>query len=216
VLEAVESQHVGLVDVLRHDPQTNQLLTTLDEKMLYHTYEKEPSRHTSRVVTAASLLSRTEGLNEQDLVWTTTAALLHDIGYPLGGESHEERGAEMAGPILTRVGVDNKSIQIIQDAIRSTKGKMIDGAYITNPQTIIQKILCDADMSLVGDPFDVYLSVSDLLRQELGVQDQKAWLEGQVKYLTGVRWHTQSAYESWEEKRISHLAEVKRILSSDK
>ncbi|HYO93926.1 MAG TPA: HD domain-containing protein, partial [Polyangiaceae bacterium] len=45
------------------------------------------------------------------------AALLHDIGKDIGGRSHDERGREMAGAILSRLGVAEADVREVQHLV---------------------------------------------------------------------------------------------------
>jgi [protein-PII] uridylyltransferase len=45
------------------------------------------------------------------------AALLHDIGKDIGGRSHDERGKEMAGVILSRLGVAEADVHEVQHLV---------------------------------------------------------------------------------------------------
>jgi [protein-PII] uridylyltransferase len=45
------------------------------------------------------------------------AALLHDVGKDIGGRAHDERGARMAGDILTRLGVPENDVREVQHLV---------------------------------------------------------------------------------------------------
>jgi [protein-PII] uridylyltransferase len=45
------------------------------------------------------------------------AALLHDVGKDIGGKAHDERGAQMAGTILTRLGVNENDVREVQHLV---------------------------------------------------------------------------------------------------
>jgi len=210
-----QSEHYSLssFETLKRDPQTKELLTNLDEKMLYHNYEKEPSKHTLRVISATSMLSQLEGIHTTEKSNLRIAALYHDVAYPAGVKDHEERGADICGEILDRLQFENDQVQEIQNLIRSTKGEFISGTFITRPESLGQKIICDSDMSLVGEPSEEFLRVGDSLRQELGINNNQDWLKSQMEFLSGLKWHTKSAHKLWEEKRVGHIAYIAKLLN---
>lgn len=99
--------------------------------------------HVTRVCNICLHLAKGENVNLEVL---QAAALLHDIGGlkeindPSGKTDHAVVGAEIAGPILKKVGFSEKEIEHIQGCIRSHRYKTEN-----KPQTKEAQILFDAD-----------------------------------------------------------------------
>ncbi len=205
------------VEVLQKDKETSNLLNLLNEKQLYHNYDKAPSQHVIRVINAVSILSKLESISNDATELLRIAALYHDVGYPNGSINHEERSAEIAGTTLKRFDLNPQSIATVKNSILATQGTFKDGTIVTSPQTLEQKILCDADMSIVGEDPDVFLEVNDLLRQEIGdevgASDKNIWNNRQILFYERLRWHTHSASVLWEEQKQINIQAIKKLIS---
>jgi uncharacterized protein len=98
--------------------------------------------HSERVFHNAMILGRHMGARLDILA---PAALLHDIGRSLESKScgrlcHAEKGAEIARPILEKLGYSSPDIEAICHCIRAHRFR---GA--TRPQSLEAEILFDAD-----------------------------------------------------------------------
>jgi uncharacterized protein len=98
--------------------------------------------HTQRVSRLCERIGPIEGA---DMVVLRSAAWLHDIGRMAQDESagrlcHAERGAEMARPLVLRLGVETARCENILHCIRSHRFR---GGQV--PQTVEARVLFDAD-----------------------------------------------------------------------
>jgi uncharacterized protein len=98
--------------------------------------------HTLRVLRVAEHLAREEGA---DIETVQIATLLHDIGRLKEDQSngqldHAQIGAEMAGEILTKTGIDG---QIIKNILHCIQTHRFRGS--NRPETLEAKVLYDAD-----------------------------------------------------------------------
>lgn len=110
-----------------------------DDRFVYHNYA-----HTCDVAAAAERIANHYPLNEEDRFSVLTAAWFHDIGYNADDISnHEERGALMAIDYLRGLQVNDNIIERVKNCILSTKMPQ-------SPQTLIEKIICDADLFHLG------------------------------------------------------------------
>jgi uncharacterized protein len=77
-----------------------------------------------------------------DLFVLSLAALLHDIDVKRGRTNHHLRSAQVAGKILQKFGVDQKTIAKVQIAIRAHSYR---GSQTNPASTLEAKIISDAD-----------------------------------------------------------------------
>jgi uncharacterized protein len=140
------------------------------------------------VLPAAERLARMEGVQGDDLLYLLTAACFHDVGYIDRPDDHEARSAEIAAQILPRFGYSTPQIALIRTLILATK-------LPNNPQTLLEKIIADADMDSLGR--DDFLSAGLHLRHELeGLGSRSAdseWYQLQLDFLQQHTYYTEAA-----------------------
>jgi predicted metal-dependent HD superfamily phosphohydrolase len=125
--------------------ETKQYVTSffhslVNDKLVYHN-----QAHTENVVNAAIDIANHYQLSDQDYFIVVVAAWFHDIGYYTDPAHHEERGAEEAAAFLTRKGVEEPVILTIKACIYATR-------LPQSPQTLLEKIVADADLYHLGTP----------------------------------------------------------------
>ena len=102
--------------------------------------------HMNRVRKYAKYIAEKEGA---DVFIVESAALLHDIAkikYGSKTKNHAKKGAEMAGKILAKLGLDKETVEKVCGCIK-THSRRERG----RPKTIEQKVLYDADgLELIG------------------------------------------------------------------
>lgn len=140
------------------------------------------------VLPAAERLARMEGVQGDDLLCLLTAVCFHDVGYIDRPDDHEARSAEIAAQILPRFGYSPPQIALIRTLILATK-------LPNNPQTLLEKIIADADMDSLGR--EDFLSAGLHLRHELeGLGNQSAdteWYQLQLEFLQQHTYYTEAA-----------------------
>ncbi|MEX6689403.1 DUF5706 domain-containing protein [Danxiaibacter flavus] len=137
--------------------QAKQFATTFftehpDEKLVYHNMQ-----HTERVVTAAKEIANHYQLSDEDFFIVVAAAWFHDAGYYIQPGDHEAAGAQLAADFLQKTSVDEGTIQKVKKCILATKMPQ-------RPETLLEKIVCDADLFHLGT--EDFGKVNKLLRKE--------------------------------------------------
>lgn len=149
------------------------LIKELSKKLFYH-----GSHHTMDVVKSISLLAKEEDVTGEDLYLLLTAGYFHDAGFLYKYESNEKIGVKIARQVLPDLEYTSGQIEIIAGIIMATSNKI-------EPETILQKIMCDADHDYFGR--QDYTKVAVSLRKELGefetVFTDLEWLKMQINYL---------------------------------
>lgn len=141
--------------------------------------------HTKDVYRAARRIAAGEKLDDHQTRLVLTAAMLHDMGFVLGIEDHEERSCQLAGEILPKYHYMPEEIAEVQRIIMVTK-------LPQNPKDMLEKVMCDADLDYLGR--DDYFSISDRLLKEWNQQGrnirQEEWYDIQVGFLSIHRYFT--------------------------
>jgi predicted metal-dependent HD superfamily phosphohydrolase len=135
--------------------QAHQLAYFRLHKNRYYVYHDLD--HTQGVVKAAMQIANHYQLNEKDFFIVTTAAWFHDAGYFEDDLHHEKRGAEIAAAYLSKLGIDEDTIQKIQQCIIAT-------TLPQSPKTKLEEIVCDSDLFHLGT--DDFRERNKLMRKE--------------------------------------------------
>ena len=133
-----------------------------------------------------------------------TGALIHDIGFLYTYRDHEEKGAEIACQFLPQYGYSTNEIEVISGLVIATKVPQ-------KPQTVLEQILCDADLDYLGRAD--FEPISETLFQELQnmnlVHERLLWDNIQIKFLEGHFYHTDFAKKYRQPNKAARLAEIK-------
>jgi len=112
---------------------------SLPENLSYHGLH-----HTRDVLAALDIYLVEENItNERDQTLLKTGALLHDCGFTIAYQNHEENGVKIARATLGDFGYANEEIEIISNMILATKVPQL-------PKTHLEQILCDCDLDYLG------------------------------------------------------------------
>ncbi len=177
------------------------LQSRLSPSLYYHDFH-----HTMDVLNASVELAKEENVNnDNELTLLKTAALFHDTGYVNTRQNHEEASCAIAKEALPRFGYTEDQINIICKMIMFTK-------LPSNPQTPLEKILCDADLDYLGR--DDFEKTGRKLFRELNdagkIKNEQEWNEVQIKFLESHHYLTRSAIEKRTKKKEQHLAKLKK------
>ncbi|MEZ4792548.1 MAG: DUF5706 domain-containing protein [Gelidibacter sp.] len=170
----------------------------LPNDFIYHNYT-----HTKRVLKSANEILENSDVSAEDKETVQLAALLHDTGYTLKRENHEEESVKIATQFLKGHNVNQKKIDAVNQCIMATKFK-------DSPHSELEKIIRDADASHFGK--DYFNEASEFLRKELELQGVKTytaseWLNENIKVLTTKhQYYTDYALKHWQQQKEDNLA----------
>lgn len=155
----------------------------LSDKLSYHGLH-----HTLDVYDVCNKYIRRLKLSKEDANLLRVSALVHDVGIIWSYFGHEEESVRFSEEYLPKYGFTTADLKVIKGLILCTK---IPQA----PKTLLEKIICDADLDYLGRN-DVY-TISKTLYDEFMayniVQDEESWDRLQVKFLTQHHYHTDFA-----------------------
>ncbi|WP_221392293.1 HD domain-containing protein [Dyadobacter sp. NIV53] len=163
--------------------------------------------HSVDVTSAALKLAQQERIvDPESLTLLKTAALYHDSGFMDTYKNHEEAGCDIVKNKLPGFGYTSEQIVAICNLIMATK-------LPQNPQTHLEKILCDADLDYLGR--DDYEPIANTLFTELSarnlISDADSWNDMQVKFLGSHLYWTESARKNRDDLKHKHLRNLMSV-----
>ena len=187
----------------------------LSKKLVYHNY-----RHTFETVNEARDLGELQHLPADELQDLLLAAWFHDTGYVNTYEDHEAESIRFAREWLEQQKHPQERIERVVTCIAATKHEV-------QPETLLQELLVDADMSNIGK--DTFFSTAELLRVEWEIFRDKSfsdreWAQFQMDFLLSTTFHTYQAQRKYagqlginiQEQRSRLGKEVKKRKKEDK
>ncbi len=171
------------------------------EEHVFHSLE-----HISNVADAVLGIAEGYDLTAKECEILQLAAWFHDVGYGEGHKGHEERSSRIARDFLEKENYDEISIQRVEQAILSTKRS-------SAPTTLIDQILCDADVSHLGSL--LYWDQCGRLRQELAVtqgiiMSEKEWFDFELHFMQQHEYYTEVARNQFEDLKQKHIRQLRK------
>jgi class 3 adenylate cyclase len=177
----------------------------LPKYLHYHNF-----KHTIDVVNQAELIGYGEGVDDEGILLLKTAALFHDSGQIVGNENHEYYSTQIAREYLSKWGYSEEQSSKICSLIMATK-------LPPNPATLLEKIMCDADLDYLGRTD--FIPVSNTLYDELIAQGKNIsildWNRNQVKFLTGHQYFTETALRLRKVGKEYQIERLKKLIAED-
>ena len=175
-------------------------LAGLSPKLTYHSHF-----HTEMVVKECRTLAPAAELSEDDTENLLLAAWFHDTGYLDVYDGHEYRSMERAAAWLGQQGVSAARITLIEGLIKATHRDEV-------PETELQKLLVDADMSNLARKD--YRSRAELLRTEWELvlnnsYSTQEWAELQLNFMLAHKYLSEAGKERYR-KDLKKNAEDQR------
>ncbi|RKR15138.1 putative metal-dependent HD superfamily phosphohydrolase [Maribacter vaceletii] len=197
----------GIIEKTQHFVE-ELLSNKLDTNYLYHNL-----RHTQRVVKSTKELLDSSDLSETEKEVLILASWLHDTGYTLGKDNHEENSCKIARDFLNTQNYNTELLEKVSQCIMATQRLAV-------PKTLQEKILRDADASHFAQ--SSYLETSEFLREELRLLNiatytYREWLNLNIKMFRNEhRYYTDYAIENWQPKKDKNLKKLIKEKKQDK
>lgn len=196
----IRLQHIRFGDL--EDYILSKLDEELQETLYYHN-----SAHTIDVLTQVEIIGRGEKVSDEDLLVLKTAALLHDVGFMLEYNNHEDNSISFAKEILPKYNYEEYQIQQIVELIDVTRvGK--------KPMNYLEKILKDADLDYLGRTD--FIPVSERLFRELnahnGKLELKEWNKMQFDFISQHTYYTATARSIRQVNKERQLDKLKELV----
>ena len=177
----------------------NKLTFELNPSFTYHNVH-----HTLDVINTAESIAISHNLDVTDVLILKIAALFHDTGYLHLRKGHEEKSSEIFLEYALNSSLEKEIKEQIVGCIMATKMPQ-------EPNTLLEQILCDADLDYLGrDDFD---TIEQQLYLELcsagEMTDRLAWDKVQVTFLQNHRFHTDFSIQLRSKKLLENLNAVR-------
>lgn len=161
--------------------------------------------HTVETVHTCEELALDSGLNTGDIEILLIAAWFHDTGYLEGADGHENRSVLRATEFLRSNGCGDGIVGKVVSAILATRMPQ-------TPHSLIEEILCDADVSHAGR--GDFVAKSELLRKEMEERLGRSYEDGEwyrfnLAFLEKHQFHTTQARALLGEQRRENIAIMK-------
>ncbi len=193
--------------LVKFDDLEEYILNRLEKELPKHLYYHNV-KHTMDVTIGVEIIGTAEGVSEDELLLLKTAALFHDMGQIVQSKGHEEISCKFARDILPRNNYSQEQIEEICNVIMATQ-------LPPNPQTLLQRIICDADLDYLGRTD--FIPVSDTLYKELSEQNFISnindWNKLQVSFISNHQYFTEFAQNNREVNKQNQIERLKKIIT---
>ena len=180
----------------------NKLEKELPKHLFYHNL-----KHTIDVTNQSELIGRGEGIEDEEMLLLKTAALFHDLGHTINSKDHEFIGTQLVKEILPNYSYDEEQMEIINGIIMARK-------LHPTLHTLLQRIICDADLDYLGRAD--FVPVSDTLFQELKhinvITNIDDWNRLQIKFLSAHQYFTETANKLREVNKQQQIERIMKLL----
>ena len=172
----------------------------IDDTYVFHDF-----KHTEAVVQALHDLFTHFEISESDQRILEIAAWFHDLGYSEGWKDHEKRSAKIAQTYLNEHKLATpEEIEKICSCILATKMPQA-------PVNLLQRILCDADLSHLGD--SSYWDRCGRVRQEFTltretIMSDREWIDFELNFMLQHEYQTEAARELFGERKEAHIKQL--------
>lgn len=172
-------------------------------KLPFHNWE-----HTQNVVRNVKEISSAEKIDLSELNLLVLAAYFHDVGHVKEAENHEKISCQYADDFLEKNGCNKENIKTVQNIIMTT-------VMPQNPQTELQRIICDADLAHLGKVS--FGSQNEKLRREWSYYgnaefSDREWFEMNIHFLERHSFHTEFAKKHFTNQKTENIEILKSLI----
>jgi predicted metal-dependent HD superfamily phosphohydrolase len=171
-----------------------------NKAFIYHN-----KKHTEDVVNKATEIANHYEVNPHDLAIVCSAAWFHDLGYYVDPEHHEVQSALLAENFLRTREVDEADILIVKNCIMATKMPQ-------TPVTLLEKIICDADLYHLGT--DDFSKKDKAMLQEYNDfhhphLSKPEWRKKSIVFLQKHQYHTDYCQQLLDSGKLKNIEMLK-------
>jgi uncharacterized protein len=175
----------------------------LDPRLTYHSFA-----HTEDVLKQAERIAISERITDCHLLLLIKiAALFHDTGFLRIYTGHEEVSCEILRESLDPSLFSVSDIELMENMIMAAK-------LPQSPETLPEKIMCDADLDYLGrEDFDF---MSHRLKQEFLsyriIKNVQEWDDLEIRFLESHLYFTDTSIKERCHVKMQHLQKLKQKL----
>ncbi len=195
----MEVENALLLDVEAY--VTNFITEQVPKEYAYHDVQ-----HTVNVVEAAKEIGKSMKLSAKEMEILELAAWFHDTGYDKGAQDHEGRSGKYAEQYLEKHEYSAEDLERVKAVIMATK-------MPHNPQSVLEEIICDADLSHLGK--SNYWDRCGRVRQELTqtkklTMSEQEWIDFELEFIDQHSYKTRVADALYGKKKAKHIRQLKK------
>ena len=217
-----------VLQALLNPQQHNQFLQVRDhvygrlkEELRKDSHPFHGAPHTiDHVVPAAVILAEKEGIRGEDLLLTATGAVLHDMGFLVKYWNNEPNAVNMANEFLPSFEYTPQQIALADGIVLATQVR----ENRQHPKTLLEKIMCDADLYNLGGRefldlgsnllYERILHKSEIPPEEYKLpQSPEDWLKKQRDFLQNHAFFTDSARQMRDEGKKKNIQRLDQLLA---
>lgn len=181
------------------------LSAQLDKRLCYHNTD-----HTLDVIARSEEIALSEQVSSsKELLLLKIAALFHDTGFLHVYNGHEEKSCEIVVEKLDS-NFTKPDIDVICGLIMATKVPQ-------KPTTLLQQIICDADLDYLGRKD--FKKLSNYLKNEFLdfgiVKNDDEWEKKQIAFFESHQYFTRTAIDKRLPLKTRHLEDLKQHLKDN-
>jgi uncharacterized protein len=193
------------------DEVWQRLSTELPPELHYHSLQ-----HTrDEVLPAAQQLAEMSGVRGEQKQLLLAAAAFHDTGFTNGPyEGHEERGIKIAETTLASHGYTPGQLRTVAGIIRATR-------WPQKPGSLVEEIMCDADLAMLGLPWEQFSARQQQLRaEEQALEGDTTTLEEfyerQIGFLSSHSYFTRAAHSLYDAQKAQNIRIMRERLEASR
>jgi len=176
------------------------------EKNVSKDYVFHSIEHVNDVVKAIGKISSAYELSDKQVELLYIAAWFHDTGYDKGSDGHENRSCQYVETFLKKHDFPEEDIQTVTGCIRATRMPQ-------SPMSRMQSILCDADLSHLGNA--LYWDRCGKVRQEIlltrdNVMTDIEWVDFELNFMLNHHYHTGEGERLFGEQKRKHIRQLEK------
>ena len=169
-------------------------------------------RHYHNLTHLENLLVHLEAHKERCSDWHATifAIAYHDIIYNTLRQDNEEKSAQLAQERLSAIGVPDIRIRLVYDMIIATQKHTVSENEDIN-------LFIDADLSILGAPWEVYETYTKQIRKEYAIYPDLVYRPGRkkvLKHFSGMEriYKTAVFFEKYEQQAKNNIQKELNLL----
>ena len=179
------------------------LAQKLEEDLYFHNLS-----HTIEVAEACMEIALESGLTHEEINIVSIAAWFHDVGYCYTYKDHEFESINIATAFLNLLRTDEATIKLVIGCILATK-------IPQQPGTILEKIICDADLYHLSRTN--YNQYEQALRKEWEIHLQlfhtdAEWNFGNYKLLSAHSYFTFYGLQVLQPRKEENIKKLQQLL----
>jgi predicted metal-dependent HD superfamily phosphohydrolase len=173
--------------------------------LVYHTLV-----HTEKVIERIAEIESHYLLKDEEKFILYTAGWFHDTGHLfVPADQHEQKSADLVREFVSCWDIDESIIALITRCILVTK-------FPGNPQSLPEKIICDADLFHLGT--DEFIAADNLVKKEFELQHHfipADWNEKTLSFLQAHHFYTAYCQNLLAEGKAKNIRYVMGLIGKN-